>query len=322
MARPRTPALLVVFAVTLAIMFAFATPVGAQDVTTRPSGPGAQSSAPVNSTLSQIEVEAIGWLQGFLRINTTNPPGNELVAAKYLADILQKNGIQSEIFESTPGRGIIVARLAATAVPDPSRALLLVGHRDVVGLNKAKWTVDPFGAELRDGYIYGRGAIDDKGMTIANLAVFIAVKRSGMRLTRDLIFLSEADEEAGGGGGEDRNVRNSSAIQYGFAGVFRRISVGGGSGNGEVDEVARHGGPGRARGAVSFEYESVLERDDARHDFADHTASGDPGECDSGRGAGRDEYPAAAGKPDRSAAGKIADADQRPTGEAGNAGQR
>ncbi len=198
MARPRIPALLVVFAVTLAILLIYAAPVGAQSTSAPPYGPGAQTSAPVNSTISQIEVEAIGWLQGFLRINTTNPPGNELVAAKYLADILQKNGIQSEIFESTPGRGIIVARLAATAVPDPSRALLLMGHLDVVGVNKAKWTVDPFGAELRDGYIYGRGAIDDKGMTIANLAVFIAVKRSGMRLTRDLIFLSEADEEAGG----------------------------------------------------------------------------------------------------------------------------
>jgi acetylornithine deacetylase/succinyl-diaminopimelate desuccinylase-like protein len=200
MARPRKPALLVVYAVMLTFVLIYAAPVGAQSSTVPPYGPGAQpqNSAPVNSTLSQIEVEAIGWLQGFLRIDTTNPPGNELVAAKYLGEILQQNGIQFEIFESTPGRGIIVARLAATAVPDPARALLLMGHLDVVGVNKAKWTVDPFGAELRDGYIYGRGAIDDKSMTIANLAVFIAIKRSGMRLTRDLIFLAEGDEEAGG----------------------------------------------------------------------------------------------------------------------------
>jgi acetylornithine deacetylase/succinyl-diaminopimelate desuccinylase-like protein len=179
----------------------FASPARAQSTAAPPYGPGAQSTVPVNGTMSQIEVEAIGWLQGFMRINTTNPPGNELVAAKYLADILQKNGIQSEIFESTPGRGIIVARLSATAVPDPARALLLMGHLDVVGVNKAKWTVDPFGAVLKDGYIYGRGAIDDKSMTIANLAVFIAIKRSGVRLTRDLIFLSEGDEEAGGESG-------------------------------------------------------------------------------------------------------------------------
>jgi acetylornithine deacetylase/succinyl-diaminopimelate desuccinylase-like protein len=201
MARTRISALLVVFSAVLAIVFVFASPARAQSSAAPPYGPGAQSTVPVNGTMSQIEVEAIGWLQGFIRINTTNPPGNELVAAKYLADILQKNGIQSEIFESTPGRGIIVARLSATAVPDPARALLLMGHLDVVGVNKAKWTVDPFGAVLKDGYIYGRGAIDDKSMTIANLAVFIAIKRSGVRLARDLIFLSEGDEEAGGESG-------------------------------------------------------------------------------------------------------------------------
>ena len=218
MARPRTPALLVVFAVTLAIMFAFATPVGAQATTTPPYGPGAQSSAPVNSTLSQIEVEAIGWLQGFLRINTTNPPGNELVAAKYLADILQKNGIQSEIFESTPGRGIIVARLAATAVPDPSRALLLMGHLDVVGVDKSKWTVDPFGGIIKGNYLYGRGAIDDKGMTIADLAVLVNLKRTGDRLDRDVIFLAEGDEEAGGETGMKFAVdKHWDKIASGFA---------------------------------------------------------------------------------------------------------
>lgn len=201
MARTRIPALLVVLATLLAIRFVFASPICAQFTPAVPYGPGAPSAAPTNATISQIEVEAISWLQGFMRINTTNPPGNELVAAKYLADILQKNGIQSEIFESTPGRGIIVARLSATAVADPARALLLMGHLDVVGVNKAKWTVDPFAAVLKDGYIYGRGAIDDKSMTIANLAVFIAIKRSGVRLTRDLIFLSEGDEEAGGESG-------------------------------------------------------------------------------------------------------------------------
>jgi acetylornithine deacetylase/succinyl-diaminopimelate desuccinylase-like protein len=201
MACLRIPALRPMLAATLVTAFAIASPARAQSPTAPPYGPGAQSSAPVNSTISQIEVEAIGWLQGFIRINTTNPPGSELVAAKYLADILQKNGIQSDIFESTPGRGILVARLSATAVPDPARALLLMGHLDVVGVDKAKWTVDPFGAVLKDGYIYGRGAIDDKSMTIANLAVLIAIKRSGVRLTRDLIFLSEGDEEAGGESG-------------------------------------------------------------------------------------------------------------------------
>lgn len=148
--------------------------------------------------LLNLESEAIMWLQGLIRINTTNPPGNELAAAKYLSDILQKEGISSEIFESAPGRGILVARLSATAVPNPSRALLLMGHLDVVGVDKSKWKVDPFSGLLDGNYLYGRGAIDDKGMTAANVAVIVALKRSNARLDRDVILLCEGDEEAGG----------------------------------------------------------------------------------------------------------------------------
>ncbi len=167
-----------------------------------PSQATAAQAAPASpSNLSQIEVEAVGWLQNLIRINTTNPPGNELVAAKYLAGILEQEGIHAETFESTPGRGFLVARLSASAMPDPSRALLLMGHLDVVGVDKTKWKVDPFGAVMQDGYLYGRGAIDDKGMTAANLAVFVALKRSGARLSRDVIFLAEGDEEAGGAAG-------------------------------------------------------------------------------------------------------------------------
>ena len=167
------------------------------------SMPGAAifAARPQNPSLSQIQIEALSWLQGLLRIDTSNPPGNELVAAKYIAAILQKEGIPSEIFESTPGRGFIVARLSSSAVPDPSRALLLVAHLDVVGVDKSKWTVDPFGAVIQGNYLYGRGAIDDKGMLAANLAVFIQLKRSGVHLTRDVIFLAEGDEEAYGTNG-------------------------------------------------------------------------------------------------------------------------
>jgi acetylornithine deacetylase/succinyl-diaminopimelate desuccinylase-like protein len=161
----------------------------------------AQSSPAASSSLSQIGIEAVGWLQGLIRIDTTNPPGNELVAAKYIAAILQKEGIPSEIFESTPGRGFLVARLSSNAVPDPSRALLLMAHLDVVGVDKSKWTVDPFAGVIQGNYLYGRGAIDDKGMLAANLAVFIELKRSGARLDRDVIFLAEGDEEAYGTNG-------------------------------------------------------------------------------------------------------------------------
>jgi acetylornithine deacetylase/succinyl-diaminopimelate desuccinylase-like protein len=157
-----------------------------------------QQPAAPSADVARLQGEAINWLQDLIRINTTNPPGNEIVAAKYIADILKREGIPSEIFESTPGRGFLVARLSATAMPDPSRALLLMAHLDVVGVDKSKWSVDPFGAVLKDGYMYGRGTIDDKGMVIANLAVFISLKRSSARLNRDVIFLAEGDEEAGG----------------------------------------------------------------------------------------------------------------------------
>jgi acetylornithine deacetylase/succinyl-diaminopimelate desuccinylase-like protein len=157
-----------------------------------------QQPATPSADIVRLQGEAIVWLQDLIRINTTNPPGNEIIAAKYIADVLKREGIPSEIFESTPGRGFLVARLSATAVPDPSRALLLMAHLDVVGVDKSKWSVDPFAAVMKDGYLYGRGTIDDKGSLVANLAVFISLKRSSVRLNRDVIFLAEGDEEAGG----------------------------------------------------------------------------------------------------------------------------
>lgn len=193
--------------------------VGIHAQTVPPQAMPAPSSPP-NGTqdLSQLESDAITWLQQLIRINTTNPPGNELVAAKYIAGILDKEGIHSEIFESTPGRGFLVARLSSSATPDPSKALLLMGHLDVVGVDKSKWTVDPFGGVAKDGYIHGRGAIDDKSMTIADLAVMIALKRSGAHLNRDVIFLAEGDEENGGETGMKFAVeKHWDKIACGFA---------------------------------------------------------------------------------------------------------
>ena len=177
----------------------------------------AQQPAPI-SGLGQVSEEAVQWLAGLLRINTTNPPGNELAAAKYLAEILEKEGIPAEVIESAPGRGIVIARLRSSVVPDPSRALLLLGHMDVVGVQKEKWSVDPFGGVIKDNYLYGRGAIDDKGMVIANLAVMVALKRAGARLDRDVIFLAEGDEEQGGDYGIDFAIgKHWDKIAAGFA---------------------------------------------------------------------------------------------------------
>lgn len=153
---------------------------------------------PALPDLSRLDQEALIWLADLIRINTTNPPGNEQKAAEYIAGVFQKEGIAAELLEAAPGRSGVVARLRSSALADPSRALLLLGHLDVVGVDKSKWTVDPFAGVIEDGYLYGRGAIDDKGMVIANMAVFIALKRSGVRLNRDVIFLASTDEEQGG----------------------------------------------------------------------------------------------------------------------------
>lgn len=159
--------------------------------------PHQAASSPVADTAA-ISREALVWLAQLIQINTTNPPGNEQAAAKYVAGILEKEGITPEVLEVAPGRSAVVARLRSSAISDPSRALLLVAHMDVVGAERARWTVDPFGAVMKDGYIYGRGALDDKSMLAANLATIVALKRSNARLNRDVIFLATDDEEAGG----------------------------------------------------------------------------------------------------------------------------
>jgi acetylornithine deacetylase/succinyl-diaminopimelate desuccinylase-like protein len=167
------------------------------------TGPGMATTSSPMGDISGLTKDAEGWLTDLIRINTASPPGNEQAAAKYVSEILEKQGIASESLEVAPGRSAVVARLRSAAVAEPSKALLLVAHMDVVGVDKSKWTVDPFGGVVKDGYLYGRGAIDDKGMLAANLAVFIALKRSAMRLNRDVIFLATDDEEAGG----DASVR-------------------------------------------------------------------------------------------------------------------
>lgn len=159
--------------------------------------PTAQA-APAAPEIAQLVPQAQGWLSDLIRINTTNPPGNELEAAKYVAGVLQKEGIPTEIIEIAPGRGVAVARLQAGPLADPSKALLLLGHLDVVGVDKSKWSVDPFAATIKDGYLYGRGTIDDKAMVAANMATIVALKRSGAHLNRDVIFAADDDEEQGG----------------------------------------------------------------------------------------------------------------------------
>ena len=136
--------------------------------------------------------ETVETLRGFIRVDTVNPPGNETRGARYLKAILDREGIPSEILELESGRGNLLARLKGNGKKQP---LLLMAHTDVVGVERDKWTVEPFGGVVKDGYIYGRGALDDKGMGSAFLQVFLQLHRLKIPLDRDVIFVAEAGEE-------------------------------------------------------------------------------------------------------------------------------
>lgn len=141
--------------------------------------------------------EAVEILREYLRFDTTNPPGNEEPAARFLADILESAGIHTELRSSAPGRTSLVARIEGRT-DDRSTALTLLNHIDVVPADPSEWSVDPFGAEERDGCLWGRGAIDMKGMGVMQLITMLAIAREKTPLQRDVVFIAVADEEAGG----------------------------------------------------------------------------------------------------------------------------
>ncbi|MBS2029017.1 MAG: M20/M25/M40 family metallo-hydrolase [Deltaproteobacteria bacterium] len=141
-----------------------------------------------------LEAEALELFQALLRIDTTNPPGHERAAAELLAESLRKDGLEPQLLEKLPGRTNLVARLKGDGSKPP---LLLTGHLDVVAAEDGKWTHPPFGAEIHDGWLWGRGALDMKNMVAMSAMILKALKRSGTPLKRDLIFAAVADEEDG-----------------------------------------------------------------------------------------------------------------------------
>ncbi len=152
---------------------------------------GMRSSDPLTG------VEIVTLLREYLRIDTSNPPGNELEAARFFQDLFEREGIDVEIYEFEPGRANIIARIEGTG---ERRGLILSNHMDVVNAARDEWTVDPFLGELRDGFIYGRGALDMKSAGILQAVTLINIRRSGARLSRDLMFLGTADEEVDAAG--------------------------------------------------------------------------------------------------------------------------
>src|ERR1051325_1455332 len=146
---------------------------------------------------TKARAEAVQLLQELIRIDTTNPPGNERAAALHLQKLLESDGIETRVLDVAPGRANLYARIKGDG---SRRPLILLSHTDVVMVEPERWTVPPFSGELRDGYIYGRGATDMKGTATVQATVMRHIKRLNVPLKRDLILLAVADEEAGGTG--------------------------------------------------------------------------------------------------------------------------
>ena len=168
-----------------------------------------------------VNREAEATLADLIRLDTSQPAGNEILAARYLQNKLEAEGIASRIFESAPGRASIVARVKGNGSKKP---LLLLGHLDVVAVEAEQWSFDPFAGVVKDGKIFGRGAADDKGVVAGAFQVLLELHRLRIPVDRDVIFLGVADEEGGGALGITYMVdEHFSAIDAEFA-----INEGGG----------------------------------------------------------------------------------------------
>ena len=166
----------------------------------------AQTAAP---DWKKLQAETREHFSAMVRINSSNPPGNETVVAKYIQGVLEREGLPSKLVGSDPNRLSLIARLKGSGAKKP---ILIMGHTDVVGVQAERWSEDPFGAKLVDGYIWGRGTIDDKDVVAGGLMTMLILKRTGARLDRDVIFVAESGEEGGGGGG--RGAQPTYGIQY------------------------------------------------------------------------------------------------------------
>ena len=175
----------------------------------------------MNVEASEFADAAAERLSEYIQINTENPPGNEIRGADFFAAIFDAAGITYATAESAPGRGNIWARLEGGDEP----ALVLLNHMDVVPADLRYWSFDPYSGAIRDGHIYGRGALDMKGTGIVQLQAFLALAASGRPLNRDVLFVATADEEAGGAYGAGWLTENRPEI---FAGVGYLLNEGGG----------------------------------------------------------------------------------------------
>lgn len=150
----------------------------------------------------QLREETVRILADYMKLETANPPGNEIEGALFLKAILEREGFEVQLFDTAAGslgprRPNLYTRLKGSG---GKKAIALVHHIDVVPADKRYWSVDPYSGTIKDGFVYGRGALDMKGEGIAHLMAMIALKRSGVPLTRDIVFIANPDEELGSTG--------------------------------------------------------------------------------------------------------------------------
>jgi acetylornithine deacetylase/succinyl-diaminopimelate desuccinylase-like protein len=161
--------------------------------------PGAAGAQPAPDWKA-VEAEAIKAIQAYVRIDTSNPPGDVTKAADFLVAILEREGVPVTRYESGPGRSIVLSRLKGSGSAKP---LVLLHHMDVVPTDASRWRHAPFGAEIADGNIWGRGTMDMKGLGVVQLMAFLTLKRQNVPLARDVILMAVPDEETGGTLGAD-----------------------------------------------------------------------------------------------------------------------
>jgi len=155
--------------------------------------------------MNEVKDEVVALVSDLIRINTTNPPGNETPAAKFLAEKLSEDGLDCDVVESNEGRGSVITRIKGE---DGKRSLLLLSHLDVVPATPKEWSVDPFSGIVKDGFVWGRGALDCKDLVAIEAIVMRLLVRKGVKPKGDIIFAATADEERGGDAGVRWLVEN------------------------------------------------------------------------------------------------------------------
>ena len=193
----------------LSLLSALARPVGAKNHR-RSNGLTEQAPSPRPIDYDQLTSEAADLLSQAIRINTSNPPGDELPVAKLFKERFLADGLPATVWEPHPGRGIVAARLLGTG--RHRQALVLLSHLDVAPANPKEWSVAPFSGQVKDGAIWGRGALDGKGPAVIALMAMLAIKRAGVLLDRDIIFIGTGDAETGGRNGAGWMVEHEADV--------------------------------------------------------------------------------------------------------------